>query len=93
MQQCRNINHRNGKDVYKRQYIVRIDLQTKEYALEMLNEIDEDIFNDLNVLKIEYLRKKDASWGDEVYLYKITNVGNIPIKSILVDFVYYNRCV
>ena len=73
------------------EYIVRIDLQTKEYALEMLNEIDEDIFNDLNVLKIEYLRKKDASWGDEVYLYKITNVGNIPIKSILVDFVYYNE--
>lgn len=50
-----------------------------------------DVFNDLNVLNIEYLRKKDTSWGDDVYLYKIINTGNIPIKSILVDFVYYDE--
>lgn len=73
------------------EYIARIDLQTKEYTFEMLDEIDEDVFNDLNVLNIEYLRKKDTSWGDDVYLYKITNTGNIPIKSILVDFVYYDE--
>lgn len=73
------------------EYIAKIDLQTKEYAFEMLDGIDEDVFHDLNVLNIEYLRKKDTSWGDEVYLYKVTNTGNIPIKSVLVDFVYYNE--
>lgn len=72
-------------------YIARVDLQTKEYYFEKIAEIDENVFDDLNVLNIKHVRKENTSWGDEVYLYKITNVGNIPIKSVTVDYVYYNE--
>lgn len=71
------------------EYIAKIDLQTKTYAFEMLDEIDEDIFNDLNVLNIEYLRKKDTSWGMKCICIKLQILGmKMVVKKdiVLVEF-------